>query len=295
MFPDLKTETDRLQKQYRRLRLAVFGFIPLLAAAIVCAFAAPKAAWAVLAAAVAYQMLFLRRWQKYYTKEAARVNILLTVGRRLGTDTLDETGGGTITAQEIAAAGLVPVDGGESSCLLRQGLTGTLGALPAAVCDATLGETFHLVENGKKRVHFNAGCWVKIALPADTGANWRLLHPDAVPTLIRQAYYSAQPELEPCEAPGGAPKDFLYYKGEGAAPGSRTLAQLYKLADYTTGQPAVALQGNTLTVFLRGRFVAPAVSFKEAPSGESLSFDPLPELEYLLQLANAVRVDCGIG
>lgn len=149
MFLDLKTEIERLQNQYRRVRLAVFGFIPLLAAAIACAFVAPKASWAVLAAAVVYQLLFLRRWQKQYSKEVARANVLMTVGRRLGTDALDEGGGGTITAQEILAAGLVPLDSGGSSCLLRQGLTGTLGTLPTAVCDATLGETFHLVKNGK--------------------------------------------------------------------------------------------------------------------------------------------------
>ncbi len=179
--------------------------------------------------------------------------------------------------------------------MLRQGIQGRLGGYEAAVCDATLGESFQLVKNGKRRVHFTSGCWVRITLPADTGADWRLLHKDAVPTPIRQEFYAARPLLDPADPPAGCPEGFLYYKGPGPAPGPRTLAQLAKLAAYTPGQPALSLQGSTLTVFIRGRFVSRAVSLKGAPTAEFLGFDPLPELDYLHKLAGAVQLDAQSG
>lgn len=294
MKPELQTELQRLQTQYRRLRISVFCFLPLLALAILCVWLDRRLALAVLALAVAYQLFWLRRKQNRFTAEVSRANVLLTVGRRLGADTLQEKSGGMLTEQDITAAELLPHDAGSGGCMLRQGISGTLGGLPAAVCDATLGETFHLVKNGKRRVHFNTGCWVRITLPADTGADWRLLHKDALPTPIRLDYYDARPGLEPCEAPTGSPEGYLYYKGQGAAPGSRTLTQLRRLDQYTTGQTAVSLRGDTLTVFLRGRFVCRAVSLKDAPTEQSLTFDPLPELGYLQDLANAVRLDAGL-
>lgn len=282
---------EQLQKQYRRLRISVFGFIPLLVLAIVCAFWDRRLTLALLAAAVAYQLLWLRPMQNRYTAAAARANLLQTVGQRLGADQLFEKSGGVLTEADITAAELVPHDQGPGGCLLRQGIAGKLGGYETAVCDATLGESFQLVKNGKRRVHFTSGCWVRITLPEDTGADWRLLHKDAVPTPIRQEFYAARALLEPADPPDGCPETFLYYKGPGPAPGSRTLAQLTKLAGYTPGQAAVSLRGKTLSVFIRGRFVSRAVSLKAAPTAEFLRFDPLPELDYLQKLAGAVQLD----
>ena len=286
---------NALQKQYRRLRISVFGFIPLLALAVACAFFDRRLTLALLAAAVAYQLLWLRPLQNRYTAAAARANLLQTVGRRLGTEELFEKSGGGITEADITAAELIPHDAGPGGCLLRQGVQGRLGGYEAAVCDATLGESFQLVKNGKRRVHFTSGCWVRITLPADTGADWRLLHKDAVPTPIRQEFYAARPLLDPADPPAGCPEGFLYYKGAGPAPGPRALAQLAKLAGYTPGQPALSLRGNTLTIFIRGRFVSRAVSLKGAPTAEFLGFDPLPELDYLHKLAGAVQLDTQAG
>ncbi len=284
-----------LQKQYRRLRTSVFGFIPLLALAIACAFFDRRLTMALLAAAVAYQLLWLRPLQNRYTAAAARANLLQTVGKRLGADALSEKSGGGLAEADIAAAELIPHDSGPGGCLLRQGIQGRLGGYEATVCDATFGESFRLVKNGKRRVHFTSGCWVRITLPEDTGADWRLLHKDALPTPIRQEFYAARPLLDPADPPAGCPESFLYYKGLGPAPGSRTLAQLAKLSGYTPGQAALSLKGQTLSIFIRGRFVSRAVSLKGAPTAEFLRFDPLPELDYLQKLAGAILLDLQRG
>ena len=49
---------------------------------------------------------------------------------------------------------------------------------------------------------------------------------------------------------------------------------------------AGSLQGDTLTVFLRDRFLARPVSMKSAPTAALLQFDPLPELDYILRWDN---------
>ena len=156
--------------------------------------------------------------------------------------------------------------------------------MPVSVCDATFGQTFHLVKNGRKRVHFTCGVWVRLQLPADTGADWRLLDPDAIPTPIRQDFYAAQSSLEPA---GTLDDRWVFYRAAGE-PSGKLLRKAGELAGYTPGKAAFSLQGDTLTVFLRDRFLARPVSMKSAPTAALLQFDPLPELDYILRCAQSL-------
>ena len=142
-----------------------------------------------------------------------------------------------------------------------------------SVCDATFGQTFHLVKNGRKRVHFTCGVWVRLQLPADTGADWRLLDPDAIPTPIRQDFYAAQSSLEPA---GTLDDRWVFYRAAGE-PSGKLLRKAGELAGYTPGKAAFSLQGDTRPV-----------SMKSAPTAALLQFDPLPELDYILRCAQAL-------
>ena len=275
---------QELCRQYRRYRMCVLAFLPLLGAAAICAFFNRTLTLLLLGTAVAYQLFYLRRRQKQYLRELIRANLESTVCQKLGAEPPEERGGGTVTPRAVRAAQLMPFDETEGCCLLAQGITGTLGGMPVSGCDATFGQTFHLVKNGRKRVHFTCGVWVRLQLPADTGADWRLLDPDAIPTPIRQDFYAAQSSLEPA---GTLDDRWVFYRAAGE-PSGKLLRKAGELAGYTPGKAAFSLQGDTLTVFLRDRFLARPVSMKSAPTAALLQFDPLPELDYILRCAQAL-------
>lgn len=278
----------QLQKAYRFTRRLIFLNIPLLAAAVASLFFNRYLTLALLAAAVAWQLLFLRPGQKRYASRVTRENLLHTVCARLGAGDVLEKSGGAITPKAIRDAGLVPVDQGENACLLCQGIGGAMDAFQVDVCDATLAESFQLVKNGKHRVHFNTGCWMRFTLPEDTGCDWRILDQDAVPTPMRLEFYSRQSALEQSPLNDVLDGRFLcYLPPDGRRPSRALLRQLKLLADYTPGRVALSLQGNTLHLFLQGRFLARPVSMACAPTEKQLAFDPMPELEYGLRLAKA--------
>jgi len=143
-----------------------------------------------------------------------------------------------------------------------------------------------LEKTGRRRGPCPGGLGTRFRLPADTGADWRLLDPDAIPTPIRQDFYAAQSALEPA---GTLEDRWVFYRAAGE-PSGKLLRKAGELAGYTPGKAAFSLQGDVLTVFLRDRFLARPVSMKSAPTAELLQFDPLPELDYILNCAKALTV-----
>ena len=281
-----------LQREYRAYRLRVFFFLPLLAAAGISTFWNRYAALVLLGGAVAYQLLSLRPRQNRYTDAVVRENLRRTICRQLGAQE-PAADGGAITEQTVRAAALIPLDERPQALRAVLGITGEKDGLAVMLCDATAAESFRLVEKGRKRVHFNCGCWVHILLPQDTGCDWRALDKDSVPTPIRTAFFSSRhSELEdaPWPDPALREKYVLYRPVERPeqAPSDAVCSQLRLLAGYTPGYAAVSLQGKTLDIFLRARFLARPVSLKAPPAVQQLDFDPLPELAYLLRLAKVL-------
>ena len=116
----------RLQHQYRAYRRLVLLFIPILAAAVVFAFVNRYVTFVLLAAAVLYQVLYLRRLQKKYQNDFIQNNILCTVAQKIGADHVTEESGGALTPEVLRKAALIPFDEGKATCLLREGISGEL-------------------------------------------------------------------------------------------------------------------------------------------------------------------------
>ena len=95
------------------------------------------------------------------------------------------------------------------------------------------------------------------------------------------------PPSHPLSLPGRWTTDGCSIVRQGSLPGS-CLRKAGELAGYTPGKAAFSLQGDTLTVFLRDRFLARPVSMKSAPTAALLQFDPLPELDYILRCAQSL-------
>ena len=85
---------QELCRQYRRYRMCVLAFLPLLGAAAICAFFNRTLTLLLLGTAVAYQLFYLRRRQKQYLRELIRANLESTVCQKLGAEPPEERGGG---------------------------------------------------------------------------------------------------------------------------------------------------------------------------------------------------------
>ena len=280
-----------LRQYYHRLRLRISLMILILLTALVFVFVQRIVSLLLLGGGIVYYLIFIRRAQNRYTRAFTHANLACTIAPAIFASSIEEDGGSSITKETITGAGLMPVKNVSGSPLLRWGMDGTLNGFSLSLCDATIAQDFSLAKRGKKRVHFNSGVWVHIALPTNTGQHWCLLDETSVPTPIRMEYFSHRHRMQ--TTPIGNDvlgKNYvLYQQAEKSQPLSpAVLREVQKLADYTPGYPAFSVKEMCLDVFIRGRFLAGPVSMAKAPTQELLSFDPFPELDYILKIAKAV-------
>ena len=282
---------NEIQQLYHKYRLFVFAILMLLIAALVLLFIRRELVLPVLGLAVLFHLTLLRPCQKQYTDSVTTANLTQTLCRTLGADPPAKKGGTLLTGETITQAGLMPCGDDQSQPLLCWEIHGKRKGITLTLCDATIPQNFHLVEKGKKRVHFNSGVWVHLELPLDTQLHYKLIDETAVPTPIRMEYFSRKRTFE--TAAVGDPelgKRFVLYRpcGTQQQPSQALLEKLKDLMDYTPGYVALGVNGSRMDVFIRGRFVARPVSASTRPSQALLDFDPLPELSYILALAEAV-------
>lgn len=277
-----------LINEYKTYKKASFLIIPILAIAAAATFFNRVLSLVLLAAAVIYQIFYLRKKQKNYLASVTRENLLLTTAKKLHSDAPLPQSGGEITAATIHEAELITLSDDKAKPYFAQGMSGTYKDVPISVCDATLPCFFKLKEKGKKRIHMNSGAWFHLTLPKKTDLDFRLIQKDSFPTPMRLAFFEAQPQLINLKVPDiRLNKDFALYGKVGKATLSGPfLDALKELSDYTPGRIAISVRKNQMDVFLRGRFFAMPITVRTAPSEKLLTFDPMPELDKIVHLAS---------
>ncbi len=291
----MTTSLNEIQQLYHKYRLLVFAMLMLLVTALAMAFVNRPLVFPVLALAVAFHLLFLRPCQKRYTTSVTRASLRQTVCRFLGTKEPEEKGGRLLTAQLMEDAGLMPCGDDQSQPLLCWEIHGQKKDMTLTLCDATIPQSFRLTKRGKKRVHFNAGVWIHVDLPGDTGLHYKVIDETAVPTPIRMDYFAQKWSYETGSLgdPELAKRMVLYRpKDTLQQPSPALLEKLSGLVEYTPGYVALGVNGSHMDVFIRGRFLARPVSVSAKPSQALLDFDPLPELSYVLDLAKILVHRC---
>lgn len=164
-----------LINEYKTYKKASFLIIPILAIAAAATFFNRVLSLVLLAAAVIYQIFYLRKKQKNYLASVTRENLLLTTAKKLHSDAPLPQSGGEITAATIHEAELITLSDDKAKPYFAQGMSGTYKDVPISVCDATLPCFFKLKEKGKKRIHMNSGAWFHLTLPKKTDLDFRLL------------------------------------------------------------------------------------------------------------------------
>lgn len=280
------TTLDTLKKQYSATRRILWVYPVLLIAAAVLIFVNSYAAFAMLGIAVLVQIFVFRRLQKKYQSDVADAIVENTVCKKLESAKYTPADGGAMSPETVKAAVLLPYRDEKGGCLLKMGVDGSEDGRRVSLCDATMLQRFQLVKNGKSRVHFVSGCLIRVQLKSDTGCDRQIVDKDLMPTPVRLEYYSSRIEEDDASALG---ESFISYKSPDSAPLPAGFAkQLGLLAAYTPGKIGISLRSNTLTVFLRDRFLARPISFSKAPTQELLDFDPMPELAYIIRMAKAI-------
>lgn len=277
-----------VQAKYRDFRYSVAGVLVLLAAALVFAFINRYATFALLGLALVFHVFYVRRKQKTFTAGVNRANISLTVMPEIGAGDVSEKSTGGLTASTIKKAGMMPCDGEPA---FFWGMEGDSGQMHIQIGDVSIPQRFELKKGGRNRMHFNVGVWTHIVLPKNTGYRFCVIDETAVPTPIRMAYFDRSPVMFNAELgdPDLKGRVVLYrpMNEEDQRPPRAVLKALKELISYTPGYTAMSLHGNVLDMFVRGRFLAGPVTASQKPTEASLTFDPFPEYDYILRIAEA--------
>lgn len=289
---EAKKAAEELQGMYKRYKMSVFAMIGILIFAAVGIFWNRYVGLVILLLAVLYQLLYLRKLQKKYTKQCTAGNLACTLEKKLGAAPAEERGSAGINMEMVTKAELLPVDAGADKVGFYWGLQGKQGSYPVQLSDATFAESYQLTEKGKKRTFINCGCWMHFTLPEDSGMDLRIWDQDVIPMPMRKAFleqHSALRLLSAEEAPFLDEGMYVYAAEDNAVrPGDDFYRLLKKLRGYTPGKLAISIRGASADIFIRNRFLSRAVSMSEPVNEKWLSLDPMPELSYVQELLRAI-------
>lgn len=287
----MSTSFNQIQALYRKYRLLVFTMLLLLIAALAMIFIRQILTLPLLAVCVIFHLTVLRPCQKQYSDAVTLANLEQTICKRYDAGAPQKKGGSLLTAETLKSASLMPCGDDTNAPLLCWELHGEKNGLRFSLCDATIPQNFKLAQKGRKRVHFDSGVWTHMELPADTQKQFKLLDETSVPTPIRMEYFSQKWNYETGSIDDSdISQRFVLYRPKGTDQGPSTafLRSLKSLVKYTPGYVALSVRGDQMDIFIRGRFLARPVSISQKPTEELLTFDPFPELSYLIDLAGSV-------
>ncbi len=284
---EAKKSAEKLQGMYKRYKISVFAMIGILVLAAAGIFWNRYIGLIILLLAVLYQLLYLRRLQKNYTKQCTVGNLACTLEKKLDAAPAEERGGAGIDIETVTRAELLPVDTGAEKACFYWGLQGKQGNYPVSISDATFAESYKLTEKGKKRTFVNCGCWMHFTLPQDSGMDLRIWDQDVIPMPMRKEFLAQHPALKLLSAENAPFLDegmYAYAKDNAVCPGDDFYRLLKKLRGYTPGKLAISIRGASADVFIRNRFLSRPVSMSEAVDESWLSLDPMPELSYVQEM-----------
>lgn len=279
----MKQDTlSALRKQFYTLRLLYLLCLVLAVAALAVYFVDRRATLAVLGVNLLFYLLAARPRAKAYQRTCIESSVLLTLSRYL-----EQAGYASpaLDPAQVCDVRLVPED---RPVVQKEGGRGLWRGSAVIVSEVVLGNSYYL-DAQRKASEYLTGIWVRVELGRDTGLDCRLIGKDLIDPRSRAAYFVRHPDLHD---PGQERPQWLAEGWEVLAgrsdelPRGQVLNELKKLAEYTPTPMAMAVTGDVLSVFLSRRLLWRKVSVRQAPSEAWLNFDLLPELGYILELAN---------
>lgn len=286
----MSTPAELLQQKFKQLRAFYFVYLLFALVAMGLFFVSKPAMFAVLGLSLVYHLVFVRPKSKAYEKDFIHTCAQYVLEKHL--QNAQHTATPVLEAQAIRNAKLIPENGNDNSIYCVEGGTGTLKEMPVHLGDVVMNNTF--LKDGSTHHDFVSGCWVQVALPKDSGLDWRILNKH---TCMPQSLAEMRAKYSSLEMPNSDTRvpDFLKesysilaQSGTPILPSEAILKQLQKLCRNAKTPIGVCIQGNLLHVFLANRLIGQKVNIREAIPVERLQLDFLPELEDISHLAQAL-------
>lgn len=286
---DVKEEVQRLQAEYRQLKICAFGMIALIVAVIVSsALHRFYLTGILLLAAILFQFIYFRKKQKAYQRHIAEKNLWISFCPLMHAESLVLSGWKRFGREQLLEAELFPTYDHGNAVNAYAGAAGGDGTTRIESCDVSIAEPYG---NGSRRATINCGNWTRMTFAEPHGLNCRILEKGVLLDRLERSFYTEEQyaRIEPETL--GLEDDFSVYRKHGteALPDKRLIEQLKKLAKYTPGKLAVSLHGNVMDVYIRDRFIGVSYTTQTAISEEMLKYDPFPEIEKIIALGKTLN------
>ena len=268
---DSRAETEKLKKEYDRIRITAYFMIAMVICVIlVSAFRKFWLTLIIIAVTVFLQLFVFRKMQKKYADHAVTENIRATIGQILHTDMVVMKGDELLDEQVIREADLIPAidkSGAVNLFTAVSGYTGTKDRkMKVTSCDVTIAKH---QEGARISAEIICGNWIHIELPEVTGYSFIVKDGRILPSMDREDAGEVERSADISES-AEIPEKFR--------------RELEKLEEYTTGRISMRIKNDTTDIFLRDRFLAASFSARSEVTQQMIDWNPLPELEKVLDL-----------
>ena len=253
---DSRAETEKLKKEYDRIRITAYFMIAMVICVIlVSAFRKFWLTLIIIAVTVFLQLFVFRKMQKKYADHAVTENIRATIGQILHTDMVVMKGDELLDEQVIREADLIPAIDKSGAVNLFTAVSGYTGIkerkMKVTSCDVTIAKH-------QEGTRISAEISDSLVLMGGIGA---AIDREDAGEVERSADISESAEI---------PEKFR--------------RELEKLEEYTTGRISMRIKNDTTDIFLRDRFLAASFSARSEVTQQMIDWNPLPELEKVLDL-----------
>ena len=286
----VKSSFDEVKAAYQKMRTNLLIVLLIILAALIVGWFSPRLSLIPTAAAAVVWLKVYRPGVKAYASLATEKNLGQTVGKRLYNATITEKGGSSLTAAMVRNAELLPiVEKAEVLCFWQ--VAGSRRRIPVVTSDATAPLSLSRPD-GKKSGTYLSGAWTRAELPKDTGADLRFI--DRGAGVAGDTWYEEQGLQE--IASESCPDAFLMLGRESGEDDSKPAdgsvpkgfyEALQVLKEKTEGDVLVSLRGKELNVFIGNRFITYRIRTNRPPQEGQISYDPFPEYDQVLALAEA--------
>lgn len=268
---DSRAETEKLKKEYDRIRITAYFMIAMVICVIlVSAFRKFWLTLIIIAVTVFLQLFVFRKMQKKYADHAVTENIRATIGQILHTDMVVMKGDELLDEQVIREADLIPAIDKSGAVNLFTAVSGYTGIkerkMKVTSCDVTIAKH---QEGTRISAEIICGNWIHIELPEVTGYSFIVKDGRILPSMDREDAGEVERSTDISES-AEIPEKFR--------------RELEKLEEYTTGRISMRIKNDTTDIFLRDRFLAASFSARSEVTQQMIDWNPLPELEKVLDL-----------
>lgn len=245
-------------------------------------------------ALAAFHVFIFKRMLRSYREQIKTA--ILTEGFRPFIKDISYQKKNALSPSEISAMRLLPA-WHENSILVRDTIRGTYQAMPAVLTDLTTDfQSFAPNKNGimKDTVDFLSGCLFELLLPNDSGEDYLLLPKDLFNAPTREHYFNTRKEhvFEEVAFIGDLANQYLLYispEDDKPVIPKEFAKAILRLREFTPGQIIVQVSGSHLRIFIRNRFLYTSdLPLRAEITSRLLSSNPLPELPYMLRIADAL-------